>query len=164
MTDTLKSADLHRSISLILPLLLVVVFCASCAKKPDTGEDTQVTTLGSIEVTARLVEIRGEFPDIPMYDYAFVLKYKVLNVHRGKANAGTIYVAHYNPLKPRAAAADARAPQIGGNLRKFRAADVHRMALDVPVDDYYMGGIIDRYFEEKTDKIYWAVWTNLAAK
>ncbi|MDI9445700.1 MAG: hypothetical protein QM844_16155, partial [Planctomycetota bacterium] len=64
------------------------------------------------------------------------------------------------PRKPRAAAADERVEQVGGNLVQFRAGDVHRMALDSPIDNYFMGGIIDKYFEEKSDPIYWAIWTN----
>jgi len=38
------------------------------------------------------------------------------------------------------------------------------MALEVPIDDYYMGGIINRYFGEETGPIYWAVWTNQASR
>lgn len=148
----------------MLPLLLVGLFCVSCAKKPDTGEDSQVTTLGSIEVTAQLVEIKGRLINDPMYDYAHVMKYKVLEVHRGKIDEEALYIAHYNPAKPRASVADVKAPEIGGTLKRFRPLDIHRMALEVHIDDYYMGGIINKYFGEKTGPIYWAVWTNLVIK
>ena len=60
--------------------------------------------------------------------------------------------------------ADARVPQIGGNLKQFRVGDVHHMALEVPIDDYFMGGIINKYFGVVKDPIYWAVWTDKAAK
>lgn len=133
---------------------------SSCGPGADTGEDPQVTTLGSVEVTAQLEEIPSELPDIPLYDYAYVFKYKVLQVHRGKVDGGTIYVGQYNPLKPRAQVADARSGKIGGNLKQFTAGDVHRMALEAPIDDYYMGGIINKYFEQNPPLIYWAVWTN----
>ncbi|MCB9782889.1 MAG: hypothetical protein H6751_07995 [Candidatus Omnitrophica bacterium] len=43
------------------------------------------------------MEIRGEFVNRADYDYAFVMKYKVLEVHRGKVDSDFIYVAHYNP-------------------------------------------------------------------
>ena len=39
-------------ILIVLSLLSVLGLCVSCSKKPDTGEDDKVTTLGSIEVTA----------------------------------------------------------------------------------------------------------------
>ena len=143
---------------------LAVLSAASCAKKADTGADDKVTTLGSVEVTAQLEEIPGEVRNDPLYDYAHVMKYKVLQVHRGKVDKDTLYVGHYNPAKSRDAVADARVRQIGGNLRQFRVGDVHRMALEVPIDDYYMGGIINKYFGEVNEPIYWAVWTNRAAK
>jgi hypothetical protein len=149
---------------LVISMLCVLNLCVSCSKKPDTGEDAKVTTLGSIEVTAQLLEIKGKIIDDPLYDYAHVMKYKILEVHRGKVDKDTIYVGHYNPAEPRRSVADARVSEIGGNLRSFRAMDIHRMALEVPIDDYYMGGIINKYFGESEDPIYWALWTNLVIK
>ena len=148
----------------MIVLSLLVLLAVSCAKKTDTGTDPKVTTLGTYEVTAELVEIRGDLINDPLYDYAHVMKYKVLQVHRGKVEADMIYVGHYNPAKPRDSVADARVQQIGGNLKKFRVGDVHRMALEVPIDDYYMGGVINKYFGEVKDPIHWAVWTNLVVK
>jgi hypothetical protein len=150
----------------VVPLfvLLPVLFSVSCAKKVDTGADPKVTTLGSIEVTARLEEIRGELRNDPLYDYAHVMKYKVLEVHRGGVNKETIYVGHYNPAKPRDKAADARVQQIGGNVKQFRVGDIHRMALEVPIDNFFMGGIINKYFGEVNDPVYWAIWTNQVVK
>ena len=132
----------------------------ACSQEPNTGEDPEVTTRGSVEVTAQLVEIRGEFVNRADYDYAFVMKYKVLEVHRGKVDSDFIYVAHYNPEKPRNRVTDERVSDVGGTLQKFHAGDIHRMALEKPIDDYFMGGIINRYFEEYKGPIYWAVWTN----
>ena len=145
-------------------LLLGILLTVSCAEKVGTGEDAQVTTLGSIEVTAELAEIRGEFVDKPLYDYAFIMKYHVLQVHRGAVAGDFIYVGHYNPLKSRNTVADARVPEIGGDLEAFHTGDVHRMALEVPIDDHFMGGIINRYFDDGVEPMYWAVWTNRAAK
>jgi len=136
----------------------------SCGQAPSSGADTNVTTLASVEVTAELAEIRGEFVNRSDYDYAFVMKYKVLQVHRGQVDSDTIYVAHYNPEKARSKAHDMRVPEVGGNLKRFQTGDIHRMALEVPIDDYYMGGIINRYFGEETGPIYWAVWTNQASR
>jgi hypothetical protein len=38
------------------------------------------------------------------------------------------------------------------------------MALEAPIDDYYMGGIINKYFGKFNGPIYWAVWTNEVSK
>ncbi len=40
----------------------------------------------------------------------------------------------------------------------FRAGDIHRMALEAPLDQQWMGGIIDKYFSQKGTR-YWAIWT-----
>jgi len=150
----------HRMACMCCAFVVVPMLCASCAKKTDPGVDAQVTSLGSVEVTAELLEIPGEVRNDPMYDYAHVMKYKVLTVHRGQVEKDVIYVGQYNPAKPRDAAADARVGQIGGNLRQFRVGDVHRLAMEVPIDDYYMGGIINKYFGQTEDPVYWALWTN----
>ena len=64
-------------------------------------------TSGRIEVTAQLVEIpEGAIFKRELYNYTTILKYQVLEVHRGTLDAKTIYVGHYNPFKPRSEAAD----------------------------------------------------------
>jgi hypothetical protein len=121
-----------------------------------------LTTRGTIEVTARLVEVpEGAVFKRDLYDYATILKYEVLETHRGEIAATTILVGHYNPWKPRSEAADTRVTNVGGNLRRFDAGQIHRMALDVPIDDYYMGGIVNKYFGQDSGPLYWAAWTNL---
>jgi hypothetical protein len=149
--------------TLDLGLVLVLLGSSvSCKRKADTGADLSVTTLGSTEVTAQLLAIPGEFPPNDLYNYAYVLKYRVLTVHRGQLRPGAeILVAHYNPLKPRSSAQDELSGKLGGNLDRFRSQDVHRMALEEPLDQHWMGGVIDKYFDQKGVR-YWAVWTNLA--
>jgi len=146
------------------PGLLMIMFLASCGgRQPANEVDKEVTSLGSAEVSAQLVEIPGAFPPNDLYNYAYVLKYRVLKVHRGQVPDKEIFVGQYNPLKPRAAVQDDGSGKVGGHLDAFRAGDVHRMALDVPLDQFWMGGIIDKYFEQKGTR-YWAVWTNPGTK
>ncbi len=149
-----------------IPLFLLPVTMACSARSTQavaTGEDPDVTTRGSIEVTAELVEIPdGAIFKRDLYNYATILKNRVRQVHRGQVEADTIFVGHYNPWKPRAQAADNHVEGIGGNLEAFAAGQVHRMALEAPIDDHYMGGIINKYFGHTTEPIYLAVWTNLA--
>ncbi|MPY86981.1 MAG: hypothetical protein GEU99_03575 [Luteitalea sp.] len=150
-----------RPFGVVLVLLVVVV--ASCKRTPATGIDQHVTNLGSIEVTARLLEIPGEFPSNELYNYAFILKYRVLVVHRGEIKEEDILVGQYNPRKPRSDAEDDFSGTVGGDLTRFRAGDVHRLALAAPLDEYWMGGIIDKYFDQKGVR-YWAFWTNRVDK
>jgi hypothetical protein len=143
--------------------LLLALAAVSCGSKGPTGIDKEVTTMGTAEVTAQLLEIPDQFPPNDLYNYAFVMKYRVLQVHRGTIPTKEIFVAHYNPLKPRATVADDLSGKIGGHLDAFRAGDVHRMALQSPVDQFWMGGIIDKYFSQPGVR-YWAVWTNPGSK
>jgi hypothetical protein len=149
----------------ILPFFAILLV-VSCQKPADSSgkasDDSQVTSVGTIEVTARLVEIpEGAIFERDLYDYVTILKYEVVSVQRGSIEKGaTIYVGHYNPWKPRAEVADSRAKNIGGNLREFRAGQLHHMALEVPIDDHFMGGIVDKYFGKHSGPVYWAVWTD----
>ena len=147
-------------------LFLAALALTSCGKpsgaSATAGEDAEVKSLGAVEVTARLIEIpEGAIFERELYDYATILKYEVLHVHRGPVEKGaTIFVGHYDPWKPRSEAADKRAKNSGGTLREFRAGQLHRMALETPMDDHFMGGIVDKYFGKRSGPAYWAVWTN----
>ena len=141
---------------------------ASCGQAPGrsspNADDPKLKQAGSVEVTARLMEIPdGAIFQRDLYDYVTILKYEVMAVQRGALQKGsTIYVAQYNPWKPRSEAADNRAKNIGGNLRRFRAGQLQHLALEVPLDDYFMGGVVDKYFGKHTGPVYWAVWTDAA--
>jgi hypothetical protein len=153
----------------LLALCCLPVLAAGCGADASqapipAGEDPQVKSLGTAEVTARLVEIpEGAIFERDLYHYAGILKYEVVAVHRGNIEKGaTIYVGHYDPWKPRAEAADKQVPNVGGQLQRFEAGRLHRMALETPMDDFYLGAIVDKYFGKHTGPVYWAVWTNPA--
>ena len=147
-----------------LTAVLIMAFgLVACNKmNGNGGQDAQMKTLGTIEVTARLLEVpEGAVFQRDLYDYATILKYEVIAAHRGAVEKGAvIYVGHYNPWKPRAEAADKRVKNIGGNSRQFRAGQLQRLALETPMDNFYMGGIVDKYFGKHSGPVYWAVWTN----
>lgn len=146
-----------------LSLLLAGILLSGCDQKP-AAPDPQLSARGTVEVTARLAEVpEGAIFKRDLYDYAAILKYEVTAVHRGKVEQGaTIYVGHYNPWKPRAEAGDKKVRDIGGKLREFRGGELHRMALELPIDECYLGGIVDKYFGKHDGPVYWAVWTDPA--
>jgi hypothetical protein len=157
-----------RRVSPVL-LLIAAVSGMACGRKTDVPSrpvvDPELAKRGDIEVTARLVEVPdGAIFKRELYNYATVLKYQVVQVHRGKLDGETFYVGQYNPFKPRAEAADKQVNDVGGNLENFREGQVHRLALDGLIDDHYMGGIVNKYFGKTSDPIYWAVWTNLVSE
>jgi hypothetical protein len=170
--------DPLKTLVACLVTVLLTLPGTGCGQKSASGStagvDPHLQTNGTIEVTAKLLEIpEGAIFQRELYDYATVLKYEIIRVHRGEVkgesiqeskNARTmIYVGQYNPFKPRNQAADSRVKQIGGNVREFRPGQVQRMAMEVPIEDFYMGGIVNKYFDPSrtTVPIYWAVWTNL---
>jgi hypothetical protein len=142
----------------ILPLLLTLS-CGRSASQPSA----EVTSLGKIEITAKVAQIIGDFPVNDLYNYTYIMKYHVLKTHRGKLEGEDVYIGHYNPLKPRAGAADKFSGKVGGNATRFQVGHVHRMALDFPLEDCYMGAIIDKHFKEPGTR-YWALWTDKAAE
>jgi len=162
--------SLHTSRTVLGSLLLsVAAVAAGCAETRNGGTpspDPELANRGSIELTAKLVEIpEGAIFERELYNYATVLKYEVLEVHRGNVKRSTIYVGHYNPWKPRSEAADRRVQDVGGTLKSFKAGDVHRMALEGSITDHFSGGILNLYAREEleTDPIYWAVYTVLVS-
>jgi len=132
----------------------------------DSASAGRVRTTGRFEITARLVELPGKFlANDGLYNYAFVLKYHVLQVHRSEGQVeSTVYVAHYNPRKTRARVADEFYPDLGGDLERFRAGDSHRLALELPWDEHYIGPLVDRYHKVNGKRIYWAIWSNAAGR
>jgi hypothetical protein len=161
--------SLRMSRTLIVSVLLAAgLLPAGCTERKDgaasSGSDHSLASRGNIEVTAKLVEIpEGAIFQRPLYNYATVLKYEVIAVHRGSVKGQTIYVGQYNPAKPRSEAADERVRGIGGNLKSFRAGQVHRMALDDSMLDRFTGGVLNKYAGRDIDPIYWAVWTDLVS-
>jgi hypothetical protein len=155
----------HRISRRVFLLLAISLPGIGCRRPADSSRaantDSLVQKLGSIEVTARLVEVPdGAIFKRELYDYATILKFEVLTVHRGKTHAGAIFVGEYNPFKPRQQAADRKVKDIGGTARMFSAGHVYRLALECPLDDFFMGGIVNKYFGQDTGPLYWAVWTD----
>jgi hypothetical protein len=143
--------------------LLWVLALASCGKAdagPAAAAPSPRSTLGTVEVTARLLEIPGELPQKKLYDYVYVMKYRVLRTQRGKVEGDEILVGHYNPLKPRSSAEDKSSGKLGGSVERFQVGDVHRLALEAPLDEKMpMVGLIDKYVGLKGIR-YWALWTD----
>lgn len=158
-----KTSALYRWVAPVA-LALLLTSCGGNAGSPaPAGKDPHLATNGTVEVTAKLLEVpEGAIFKRDLYDYATILKYQVVKVHRGEVKGDIIYVGHYNPWKSRSDARDKRVKDIGGNLRRFQAGQVHHLALDAPIEDFFMGGIVNKYFGQTTGPLYWAEWTNLA--
>ncbi len=138
------------------------------AGRVDNGLDEQITNLGRIEVSARLVERPEQFPQLGAYRYTYVLKYSVLKIHRQDPAqkyvlrpGDDIFVGHYKPWLPRSEIRDADwgSDPLGGRLDRFVAGEVHRLALDYELADLAPSGALDYCYPPGTNRFF-ARWAN----
>jgi hypothetical protein len=114
------------------------------------------------------MERPAEFPKRGAYRYTYVLKYKVLMVHRQdpegkyKLKPGEeIFVGHYKPWMPRSEIKDGDwgDSPLGGRLTHFVSGEAQRMALDYELQDLAPAGVLDYAFPQRVNRFF-AVWTN----
>jgi hypothetical protein len=138
------------------------------ASRGETGADAMVGKLGRMEVTARLVERPDQFPQLGAYRYTYVLKYKVMEVHRQDKDgtyplkaSDEIFVGHYKPWLPRAQIKDSDwgDSPLGGTLDQFVTGEAHRMALDYELQNLAPSGALDYCFPPATNRFF-ALWAN----
>jgi hypothetical protein len=97
---------------------------------------------GTLNVTAKLVEIPSKFPPDDLYDYAYVMRYEVSG---GPLDKQSILVAHYKPRQPRSKIKDKQKDNVGGSLKAFVVGDVHRMTLSTDLKKIWKGPVIDDF-------------------
>ncbi len=158
-----------RGVAVILALALGIWLLAG---RGETGQDAMVTKLGRIEVTAQLMDRPDQFPQLGAYRYTYVLKYRVLEVHRQDPEkkyplkAGDdIFVGHYKPWMPRSKIKDADwgDSPLGGRLDRFTVGETHRLALDYELQDLAPSGALDYCYPPATNRFF-ALWTNPALR
>jgi hypothetical protein len=149
-------------------LAAVALSIYALASRVDDGSDDLVRRLGKLEVTARLVERPEQFPQLGAYRYTYVLRYKVLKVHRADPAAkhplqvgDEIFVGHYKPWLPRSEIKDADwgDSPLGGRLNQFVTGEAHRLALDYELADIAPSGALDYCFPSGTNRFF-ALWAN----
>ncbi len=108
-----------------------------------------------IDVTAKLVEIPSKFPPDDLYDYAYVMKYRVVG---GKLDGKTILVAHYKPRRARKKIKDQMKKYVDGKLKRFKQGDMHVMTLDPDLQKIWQGAVIDDFFaSDRKSTRYWCL-------
>lgn len=105
----------------------------------------------NLTVEGKLAEIAGKMPPNDLYNYVYVLKYKVTKIVEGKFNGKEILVGVYNPLTPRGQVTDKMASKSKGNVRAFRTGDKHLLKL-VPLEGNYDGAVEDEYFDDDSER------------
>ncbi|MDB5051045.1 MAG: hypothetical protein JWO30_4116 [Fibrobacteres bacterium] len=162
--------DSMKKSALLLALLIPFAACKekapanSGAASPEANAPAAMPAKppveGELVMTARLEEISGSFPANDLYNYAYVMKYKVLQVSKGTYTDPDILVGHYNPRIAREDIKDEQDAKVGGNVKSFAVGDVHYLVLS-PLDGLWTGSVEDDYFKDKRPR-WWALWADKA--
>jgi len=131
--------------------------CFSLLANPPSTPPPQPSP--SWEITAKLINIpEGSIRNDPLYRYAAVFKYEIIEQHAGTPLPSPIYIAHYRPHLPRASAADVLHPEIAGTLKQFNKGDHHRLVLRADAKKRFLSGFINDYID--ADIVFWAAATD----
>jgi hypothetical protein len=124
---------------------------AAPASAPSASANPSGDTL---VIIGRLIEIPGKFAPNDLYNYVYIMKYRVMKVVRGSYEGEEILVGHYNPLIPRQRIKDRMAPFARGNVAKFETGAKHRLALITPIERVWNDAVEDEYVDSELDKYY----------
>ncbi len=105
----------------------------------------------NLTVEGKLSEIPGKMPSNDLYNYVYVLKYKVTKVVDGKFDGKEILVGVYNPLIARGQVKDKMADKSKGDVRAFKVGDKHTLKL-VKLEGNYDGAVEDEYFDDESER------------
>ena len=105
----------------------------------------------NLTVEGKLSEIPGKMPPNDLYNYVYVLKYKVTKVVEGKFDGKEILVGVYNPLIARGQVKDKMTDKSKGDVRAFKVGDKHTLKL-VKLEGNYDGAVEDEYFDDESER------------
>lgn len=115
-----------------------------------------IPTADSLVIIARLTEIPGTFAPNDLYNYVYIMKYRVLSVEKGVYAGKEILVGHYNPRIARNSIKDTMDQFVGGTLKEFAVGAKQHLVLIEPVENIWNGALEDEYFD-RTEKRYFAL-------
>jgi hypothetical protein len=157
--------------ALLLSLLLPLAACKekapgdSGSAAPAAGAKVESAAAklpveGELALIAQVMEIPGAFPANDLYNYAYIMKYKVLKVTKGTYAEADILIGHYNPRFAREEIKDEQDAKVGGDVKSFQVGDIHALVLS-RLDGVWTGSVEDDYFKDKRPR-YWALWADKA--
>ncbi|MEE8408321.1 MAG: hypothetical protein V3T05_01825 [Myxococcota bacterium] len=134
----------------ILPCILAGALVADATTGARAGE-----AFKEVEVKAKLVEIPSKFPPVDLYDYAYVMKYEVVD---GDLKGQTLLVAHFNPRVQRKKVKGPVKKYVDGTLRRFKVGAVHQMRLTPDLEKIWNDAVVDEYFAtDRKSTRYWCL-------
>ena len=156
-------SKLQNKITFIKPLLLIasmmLIFCGAEKKQIDNKESESATLTSTnsssdtLVITGQLIEAGTMAPN-DLYNYVFIVKYKVVSIQKGKYGAREILVGHYNPLIARKQIKDAMDPFVDGDLEEFVVGTIHRLELITPIESVWHDAVEDEYIDSDFPRYY----------
>lgn len=140
-------------VSLLLGLF-ITSYSAEASAQAKAKAEGKGAKADTLVIEARLVEIPGTLAPNDIYNYVYIMKYRVVKVVKGVYAEKEILVGHYNPLIPRAQIKDKMAKLVQGNVDKFSEGAVHRLTLIQPVSLVWRDAVQDEYFDSDLTKFY----------
>ncbi len=130
-----------------------VVGSGKVIKEKET-ETKKTENKDTLIIVARVLEIPGKFPPNDLYNYVYIMKYRVIKVEKGKYAQKEILVGQYNPLIPRKKIKDKMDPFVDGDVEKFEVGDKQRLVLIAPIESVWSDALEDEYFDTDDEKYY----------
>lgn len=125
------------------------------------GSKTGKATGDTLVIIARITEIPGKFASNDLYNYVYIMKYRVLSVVKGAYKAQDILVGQYNPLIPRAQIKDKMKKFVSGNVEKFEVGAKQKLVLIKPIERVWKDAVEDEYSDSDSEK-YFALKSDIA--
>jgi hypothetical protein len=121
---------------------------------PDAKAKKQNAVTDSLVIIARLTEIPGKFPTNDVYNYVYIMKYRVVKVLKGTYQGQDILIGQYNPRIARKLVKDKMDPFVNGDVSTFTVGDLQRLVLVLPMDNVWKDAVEDEYFDSDQPKFY----------
>ncbi len=112
------------------------------------------TSGDTLVVVARITEIPGKFASNDLYNYVYMMKYRVLSVVKGTYKGQDILIGHYNPLIPRSQIKDAMKKNVAGTVDKFEVGNKQKLWLITPIDKVWKDAVDDEYSDSDLEKFF----------
>jgi hypothetical protein len=152
--------------------MILTILVYSEQKKEPAGTETgssavvkekAVKVTDTLVVNAKLIEIPGKFPANDIYDYVYIMKYRITNVVKGSYSEKEILVGQYNPLIARNMIKDEMDQFVNGTVKAFKIGDNHTLKLVSPMETVWKDAVEDEYFDSDLPKFF-AIQTDLVTK
>jgi hypothetical protein len=127
----------------------------TAVKTPATPPKAAASGSGdTLIVEARLIQIPGTFAPNDLYNYVYIMKYRIMKVVKGTYDKQEILIGEYNPLIPRRQIKDKMDKFVDGDADKFEEGVKQRLVLITPIEKVWNDAVEDEYFDSDLPKFY----------